>query len=227
MFDVPNILFDLDGTLSDPAEGIINSVRYALERVGFPCPPPEELARHIGPPLHIWLAEMFGSGSEEKVQTAMRLYRKRYNEDGKGMVENVLYPAIPAVLEALQAAGKRLFVATSKPRSISEKIIQHFRLEQYFCRVYGSELDSTRSDKGDLIAWLLAQEGLSPDETVMIGDRKHDIIGASRNKVQAIGACWGYGTAEELIAAGATALAQKPGDLLELFLCKTQNISKR
>ena len=214
------ILFDLDGTLTDPGEGIINSIRYALDVMGEMCPAPEVLASHIGPPLQLAFAAIFGPGKDDKVNTAVQLYRKRYSHDGWGMIENRLYSGIPECLKQLQRAGKKLYVATSKPTSITKQIISHFDLDPYFIVIYGSELDGTRSDKGDLIAYLLKQENLRPDQAIMIGDRKHDIIGAAKNGVQGIGACWGYGAAEELIEAGAVALAQEPDGLPSLLLAQ-------
>jgi phosphoglycolate phosphatase len=218
MQNIDTVLFDLDGTLTDPAEGIMNSIRYALEQVAFPCPDEKLLRQHIGLPLHLAFKAIFGTGDDDKIDTAIDHYRNRYSKDGKGMAENKLYPAVPDVLAKLQNARKRLYVATSKPTVISRQITAHFKLDPFFTAVYGSELDGTRSDKGDLIMWLLNQEGLDPKQTVMIGDRKHDIVGAMKNGVRAIGALWGYGSAEELKNAGAAALAAKPDDLLAIVL---------
>ena len=132
------------------------------------------------------------------------------------MIENILYPAIPETLAALKKVGKRLFVATSKPHVIATKVIQHFGLLDLFVKIYGPELDGTRNDKGELIAHLLANENIAPEDTLMVGDRKHDIIGAANNGVSGIGALWGYGSAEELSEAGASALCETPQDLVAL-----------
>jgi len=212
------ILFDLDGTLSDPGEGIIKSIRYALEKIGYPCPSDDVLASHIGPPLQLAFASIFGAGHDDKVNEAVQHYRQRYSVEGRGMIENRLYPGMPETLKILQDAGRRLFVATSKPMAITMQIIAHFNLGSFFSGIYGSELDGTRSDKGDLIAFIVEQEKLSPEETIVIGDRKHDIIGASRCGIKSIGACWGYGSAQELNEAGTVALAQTPEDLIGLLL---------
>jgi phosphoglycolate phosphatase len=207
-----NILFDLDGTISDPKEGITKSISFALEELGHTPPPLEELTVYIGPPLKSAFEEMLGDATQ--AEKALSLYRYRYNEQGRGMVENILYPAIPETLAALKNAGKRLFVATSKPHVIATKVVQHFGLQDFFVKIYGAELDGTRNDKGELISHLLASENIAPEDAVMIGDRKHDIIGARKNSVPSIGVLWGYGTAEELISAGADTLCTSPSDLL-------------
>ncbi len=210
-----NILFDLDGTISDPKEGITKSIAYALTELGHATPPLEELTVFIGPPLKNAFEEMLGSATQ--AEKAVALYRYRYAEQGRGMVENILYPSIPETLAALKNAGKRLFIATSKPHVIATKVVQHFGLVDSFVKIYGPELDGTRNDKGELIVHLLANENIAPENAVMIGDRKHDIIGAAKNGVSGIGALWGYGSAEELREAGATALCKTPEDLLNLF----------
>jgi len=209
-----NILFDLDGTISDPKEGITKSIAYALQELGHTPPPLDELAVFIGPPLKDAFEEMLGS--PEKAEKALALYRYRYNEQGRGMIENFLYPAIPETLAALRNAGKRLYIATSKPHVIATKVVQHFGMLDCFVKIYGPELDGTRNDKGELIAHLLANENIAPEDAVMVGDRKHDIIGAAKNGVSGIGALWGYGSAEELGEAGAAALCKAPEDLARL-----------
>lgn len=217
MKNARTILFDLDGTLTDPGEGVINSICYALEKMGHPCPSREVLASHIGPPLQLAFAAIFGPGNDDKVKIAVDHYRQRYSIEGKGMIENRLYPGIVETLKSLQKRNKRLFIATSKPTPITRQISAHFNIDSYFAGIYGSELDGTRSNKGELIAYLLETENIRPDQAVMIGDRKHDIIGANNNGVKGIGACWGYGSAEELRKAGAIALAKTPEDILGLL----------
>lgn len=212
MKNVQNILFDLDGTISDPKEGITKSIAFALEKTGHIPPPLEELTGFIGPPLKDAFEEMLGSATQ--AEKAVALYRYRYTEQGRGMIENILYPSIPKTLAALKKAGKRLFIATSKPHIIATKVVQHFGLFDCFVKIYGPELDGTRSDKGELIAHLLASENISPQDAVMIGDRKHDIIGAAKNGVSSIGVLWGYGSAGELREAGASTLCKTPQDLL-------------
>lgn len=216
MKNATTVLFDLDGTLTDPKEGIVNCLAYALRQMGRSVPPLESLTQYIGPPLIQNFMELLGD--EDGAKQAVTHYRHRYDTEGAGITECLLYSQIPQTLEAFAASGKRLLVATSKPHPIASRIIQHFSLDQYFDVVYGSELDGTRGDKGELIAYIIERERLDPAATVMIGDRKHDIIGAGKNGVKGVGACWGYGSREELTAAGAAALAAQPLDLLTLLM---------
>lgn len=216
MKNAQNILFDLDGTISDPKEGITKCIAFALEKLGRRAPPVEELAAFIGPPLRQTFKTLMDDPAPEIIEQAMVFYRQRYSVEGRGLVENILYPSIPETLAALKERDKRLFVATSKATHIAEDIISHFGLSPYFSKIYGAEIDGTRGDKGELIAYILAQEHIAPQEAIMIGDRKHDIIGARKNNVPGIGALWGYGSAEELREAGAVALCVGPGELLGL-----------
>lgn len=216
MKNVQNILFDLDGTISDPKEGITKCITFALESLGHRAPPLEDLAAFIGPPLRQTFKTLMDDPGPEIIEQAMVFYRQRYSVEGRGLVENILYPAIPETLVALKERDKRLFVATSKATHIAKDIIAHFGLSPYFSKVYGAEIDGTRGDKGELIAYILAQEHILPQEAVMIGDRKHDIIGAAKNNVSGIGALWGYGSAEELREAGAVAMCAGPGDLIDI-----------
>ena len=204
-----NVLLDLDGTLTDPREGIVACLRHALVGTGIECPSDSELERYIGPPLQESLRELIGANDPGSCEMALSLYRERFTT--VGMFENAVYPAIPSALSSLRGLGAKLFVATSKPQEFAERIIQHFRLDNYFTAIYGSDLSGTRSDKAELISHILKAESLSAKTTHMVGDRKYDVIGARANDVRAIGALWGYGTREELVAAGATALCEEPG----------------
>jgi phosphoglycolate phosphatase len=209
-----NLFFDLDGTLTDPKEGITKSIAYALEKMGHRAPPLDELARFIGPPLYQCFTEILGA---DKAEAAIKHYRHRYSDEGKGITENILYPDIPPVLERLKQEGKKLFIVTSKPRPIAEKIVRHFGLNLFFNFVCGPELHQ-HVDKDVLIAAMLEREKAEARSVVMIGDRKYDITGAAKNNIRSIGVCWGYGSVEELQTAGATAIAQKPSDLLEILI---------
>jgi phosphoglycolate phosphatase len=208
-----NILFDLDGTLTDPRVGIVACLKYAIESMGQVPPGDRELARFIGPPLQVSLASLAGIDNEEKVTRAVAFYRERFAETG--MYENTVYPDIPQTLDALIARGATLYVATSKPTVYAARIVEHFGLSGYFRGVYGSELDGTRSNKAELIAHLLQTESMSGASAVMIGDRSHDMAGAKANGVFAVGVLWGYGSREELLAAGAAALCERPAKLVE------------
>lgn len=207
------ICFDLDGTLTDPKDGILRSIRYALEQLAWPDTPSEQTLREcIGPPLLDSFTDLLKD--PDLAARAVELYRERFAE--KGLFENVLYPGITDVLEALKARGHTLYVATSKPSVFATKIITHFELTPFFDQVYGAELDGTRSDKTELLKWLIGCEGCEPETTTMIGDRKHDIIGARNNGLTTVGVLYGYGSEAELRKAGADKIVQQPGDLLTL-----------
>lgn len=210
-------LFDLDGTLTDPKTGITRSVQYALERLGRPVPDADDLTWMIGPPLVASFTELLGSPAE--VPEAVRLYRERYGD--VGLFENEVYAGIPLLLRTLQERGVRLFVATSKLQVFARRIIDHFDLSRFFVEIYGSELDNRNADKRDLIRHILDQERFDPARAVMIGDRKHDAIGAKANGLASIGVAWGYGPREELLAAGIDRLVDTPDALEEPILVLT------
>lgn len=203
-----NVLFDLDGTLTDPKDGIIACIRYALDSLGVNSPPAAELERLIGPPLSESFSNLLGRGGKDRVEQAVRLYRERFA--ATGMFENSVYPGIVDALAELRDHGVRLFVATSKPRAFAERIVEYFGLARFFRAVYGSELNGVNADKKDLIAHLLRAESLSPADTVMVGDRAHDVLGARANGLCSVGVLWGYGSTEELVSAGAGALCDEP-----------------
>lgn len=206
-----NILFDLDGTLTDSGEGIINCAILALEHFGLPIPSREALRVIVGPPLDQSFIR-FGVPAE-RTDEATRVYRSRYTTVGK--FENYPYPGIRETLQALKAAGHRLFVATSKPEGMSVEILEKFELAQYFELICGATLDGSRSHKADVIAYLLGQVE-SLENVVMVGDTKFDVLGAKEHGIPTIGVAWGYGTREEMLEAGAVAIAEKPEDLLTL-----------
>ncbi len=190
------VLFDLDGTLTDPKEGITRCMQYALAQLGRDVPPTESLIPYIGPPLQETFARLLATDDPARVDAAIAHYRKRFASTG--MYENSVYPGTAAMLAALKAAGMRLFVATSKPRVFAVKILEHFDLARYFDGVYGSELDGRLSDKGELIAEVLRAEGLDPATALMVGDRAHDVIGARHNGVRSVVVSYGYASAAEL-----------------------------
>lgn len=210
-----NVLLDLDGTLTDPREGIVRCIRHALAQMGEPCPPEVELLRFIGPPLHVTFGAMLGIGSA-RVARAVELYRERFS--ATGIFENRLYPGIPETLRELGERGARLVVATSKPTVFAERVVEHFGLGLHIEAVFGSELDGTRSDKGELIARVLEKSALRALDACMVGDREHDMRGAKANGVRPIGALWGYGSRRELLDAGAAALCERPEDLVAALI---------
>jgi phosphoglycolate phosphatase len=204
-----SVLFDLDGTLTNPFTGITNSMQHALREVGLEPPLVEQLRRYIGPPLQVTFREILGD--DARAAEALGHYRQRYGETGK--FENELIPGIVEAVQTLSESGYGLFVATSKLETYSIEIIDHFGLAPFFQRVHGSALDGSRADKGELIHHILQTEGLDPRQTVMIGDRLHDALGAASNDVRTIGVLWGFGDREELEGAGAAGIAGSPAQL--------------
>ena len=204
-------LFDLDGTLTDPREGITRSLAHALERMGIEPPALDELVFAIGPPLRGSLARLLGTDSPAAVERAIALYRERFAD--VGLFENRPYDGIVEALESLHATGARLFVATSKPTIYARRIVERFGLAAHFVDVHGCELDGTREDKRDLLAHLLPHHGLDGATTVMIGDRGADMRAARHHGLHALGALWGYGSGDELREAGADALCERPSAL--------------
>lgn len=207
------ILFDLDGTLTDPREGITRSLAHALERMGVEPPPLDALTFAIGPPLRESIARLLGDDTREAVERALAFYRERFAD--VGLFENAPYPGIAETLAALARSGTRLIVATSKPQVYAERIVRHFGLDAHFAAVHGCELDGTREDKRDLLAHLLAHHGLDARACAMVGDRGADMRAARHHGAAAVGALWGYGTREELEAHGAQALCDGPAGLRE------------
>jgi phosphoglycolate phosphatase len=206
-----DIYFDLDGTLTDPKIGITRSIQYALTRLDQAVPPEDELTWCIGPPLQASFRTMLGN--DDLADRAVALYRERFGDTG--IFENSVYPGIVEVLSALRVSGRRLFVATSKPVVYATRIIDHFAMNVYFERVFGSELDGTRADKTELLDFALKASGTDPQRATMIGDRRHDMIGARNNGMTAIGVLYGYGSEAELVAAGAHRVCASPAGLLE------------
>ena len=205
------IYFDLDGTLTDPKAGITRSIQYALGKLDRAVPTEDELTWCIGPPLRASLKKLLGT--DDLADRALALYRERFADIG--LFENEIYPGIEDTLAALANSGHRLFVATSKPLIYAERIVDHFKLTAYFERVFGSELDGTRSDKTELLGYALKTMAVDPSRAIMIGDRSHDMIGARGNAMTAVGVLYGYGSAQELLGAGAHHLCATPSKLLD------------
>ena len=204
------IFFDLDGTLTDPKPGITRSIQYALQKLDHPTIPTEdELTWCIGPPLRTSFVKMLGDPVADR---AVALYRERFSDIG--LYENRVYDGIGEVLITLRAAGHRLFVATSKAHVFADRIIDHFGLRDHFEHVFGAELDGTRADKSDLLAYALKQAAVDPSKTLMIGDRSHDMVGAKNNGMQRIGVLYGYGSRDELLQAGAQHVCATPGEIV-------------
>lgn len=210
------VLFDLDGTLTDSAPGILNSVRYACGKMGLEMPGEATLRRFLGPPLPSSFRDYLHL-NEVDVARAVAAFREYYPD--KGIFENEVYPGIPELLRDLKRAGKTVVMATSKPEVFAKRIMEHFALVDCFDAICGATIDETRTDKGDVIAYALETAHIAERQrTVMVGDREHDVKGALRNGLPCIGAVYGYGSAEELTEAGAVALAGTVEELRTLLL---------
>lgn len=206
-----HLIFDLDGTLTDPREGITRCHLHVLERFELPLPPQRELERFIGPPLRDALAELIGTRDAVQVERATAIYRERFG--AVGLFENFPYPGIHAALAALGEQGNTLWVCTSKAGVYAERILEHFELSGFFSAIYGCELDGALSDKAELLAFILERHAIDPARAIMIGDRKHDIRAAQRNGLRSIGVLYGFGDEAELREAGADALCPSVADL--------------
>lgn len=204
------LFFDLDGTLSDPKEGITKSVAYALEKFDIHIRSLDDLVVFIGPPLADSFMKYYDLDEDESAQ-AIQYYREYFTE--KGIFENVAYGGIDILMQHLTSSGYECIVATSKPEIYAEQILDYFDLRKYFKDVCGATLDGTRSRKGDVIAYALQKHDLRSDQVIMIGDREHDVLGAKQNGLYSIGVLYGYGDRDELEAAGADSIVC---DVLEL-----------
>ncbi len=217
---ISHLLFDLDGTLTDPKPGIIQSIQHALRKLKRPVPSEEELLWCIGPPLRENFATLLSSSEPALLEQAVAFYRERF--EAVGMFENQVYPGVTEMLARLEQMKYTLLVATSKPRVYAQKIVVHFGLAEYLDSIYGSELDGQRTDKRELLGFILTREAISADRALMIGDRRHDIVGAKHNGMWAGGVTYGYGTREELTMAGADYVFDTPDEIAP-FLVEQQH----
>ncbi len=206
------LLLDLDGTLVDPAPGIIGSCRYALQRMGAPASEDQDLSWIIGPPLRGTLAQLLGGRGEP--EAAVRHYRERYAE--WGLYQASPYPGIREVLQQRAVEGTQFILCTAKAAVFARQVVEHFGFAPLLSAVYGPELDGTFDDKGDLIAHLLETEALDPGDVCMVGDREHDVRAAARHGIPTVGVLWGYGSRAELESAGAEVIIEAPADLLSV-----------
>ena len=209
------IFFDLDGTLTDSEPGIVNAALYTLEKYNISVNEKEELRKFIGPPLQDSFSTDYGF-NEEEVEEAIATFREYYAE--KGIFENEVYPGITEVLAELKNRGKKLAIATSKPEVFTVRILEHFDLIKYFDYIGAATLDDSKIKKGEIIKEAL--NTLSIDDlskVVMVGDRKHDIKGASVNGISSVGVMWGYGSIEEFEKHNATYIINEVEELLEIL----------
>ncbi len=208
------LIFDLDGTLSDNSQGIIGGVKYTLGRYGKPIPPEHELRKFIGPPLSQSFENYCGF-SHDEAKNAVNVYRQYYRSGG--ILENVLYDDVDNMLKGLKKLGKKMYIATSKPEEFARKIISTFELEEFFDYICGSSFDGSRELKRDVIKYVIDKFGIDRDRSLMIGDRRHDVEGASELDISAMGVLYGFGSREELTCAGAKWIAETPLDVLSII----------
>lgn len=192
------LFFDLDGTLSDPKEGMTRSFQHALRSLGRPCLPASELTQFIGPPLRWTIKRLYSTDDPELIEQGVEYYRQYYSD--RGLFENVVYDGIPTLLETLQSEGFPLYVVTSKPTIYAERIVQHFGLDRHFHQVFGPDFDGHFDDKADLLAHVLSTLAADPARTIMIGDRATDMLAGRRNGTRTIAVTYGFAAPGELAA---------------------------
>lgn len=210
--EITNILFDLDGTLTDPYEGITRCIRYAMTELGSEPPENDDLHWCIGPPLIDSFKQLLNTTDRHLLERAVQLYRRRFGDTG--LFENRVYPGIPEKLASLQEQGYRLFVATSKPFIFAEQILQHFNLSHFFEAIHGSQLNGNLTHKPQLVRHILVHEVLDPEQSMIIGDRKYDIVGGKCNGLITGAVTYGYGTIEELTAEDPDMVFNTPEQIL-------------
>lgn len=207
------ILFDLDGTLTDSQEGIVNSIEYMLEAYGIRVEDRSQLRPWLGPPLKDSLMKYYGFDRKTALEGVDK-YREYF--DRKGIFENKVYPGVETMLSQLKERGCELYVATSKPETAAVRIMEHFGLSRYFTYVGGATLDDSRTKKGDVLRYVLGIIGdVDKSQIIMVGDRENDVMGAKENGVEVIGVLYGYGTRQELCEAGADYIAETAEDILK------------
>lgn len=202
------LFFDLDGTLSDPSDGITRCIQYALERLGRPYPPKAELVQFIGPPLRWTFPRLLGSEDKDLIDRAVAFYRERFGD--VGLFENEVYPGVSELLQRLQDEGHNLYVVTSKPTVYSDRIVEHFGFDRYFRKVYGPQLDGRLDEKSELIEHILRELSLDPTRTVMIGDRARDVESGRAHNTRTIGVTYGFGSETEIAAAKPDEICHSP-----------------
>ncbi len=209
------VVFDLDGTLVDSGEGIVRSVRYALDKLGVPYRNAQELYRFIGPPLSDSFRRFYDL-NEREVQKAVALYRERYA--AKGVHECALYPGVKELILALKAKGFTLCIGSSKPQKFVEEILREQGIFAYFDHIAAATLDGTRNKKEQVLGHLLSETGLAPADCLMVGDRYHDIEGAHAVGIKAIGVLWGFGNRAEFEQYGADFIVAEAAEIVDLVI---------
>jgi len=209
-----NILFDLDGTLTDPYLGITNSIKYSLKKFNISENDENILKSFIGPPLEKSFMKFYQFDSN-KSKLAVEYYREYYSE--KGIYENKLYPDIDILLDKISKNNKNVILATSKPTIFATEVLKHFDIEKYFNDIVGSNLDGTLVEKDEIIKYIIEKNNLNEKETIMLGDRKYDIIGAHKNNIHSIAVMYGYGSKDELEEIKPTYFCKNVMDILEII----------
>lgn len=217
-----NILFDLDGTLTNPKDGISRCIQFALDQLGAASPGVDQLDWCIGPPLRRSFSRLLNTKDSILLDQALFHYRNRFSESG--MFENVIYPRVIPALQRIKAAGICVFLATSKPKVFAKQILDHFNLTQFFNAVYGSELNGHLSDKGELVAHIIDTEHLDQKMTLIVGDRSHDIIGGKKNGIMTAAVSYGYGILEELTSSEPDFIFDNLSDLAAFIESETTPI---
>jgi phosphoglycolate phosphatase len=212
---ISTILFDLDGTLTNSKKGIINSILYSLDKLGIKEDQVTELDTFIGPPLRVSFLDRYNL-TDKRADEALEFYGEYFSQ--KGIYENEVYAGVVELLESLVKNKKKLFVATSKPTIFAKQILKHFELEKYFLNVIGSNPDNSRTDKTEIISYTISSHSLHAKNSIMVGDRKHDIIGAKNNSMKSIGVTYGYGTMEELLLHQPDFIANDCNELQSIIL---------
>ena len=208
---ITNVIFDLDGTLTDPAEGIVRCIQYSLGRLSIRCPAAEELTQYIGPPLRDTFASICGTTDKQLVEQAISIFRERFSTTG--LFENSPYPQVPKMLASLHRDFS-LFIATSKPQVFAARILDHFSLAEYFNEIQGNDMEGRLDDKAEMLKELIHRRELRATETIMVGDRMHDVLAAKKNNVMSLGVTYGYGSKKELVDAGVQYLCTTPMEVV-------------
>jgi phosphoglycolate phosphatase len=211
-----NIFFDLDGTLTDSKEGIVNCIYYALEKLGYPVPEGFNVNDCLGPPLRISFRRLLNSNDEALIERAVAIYRERFSTIG--LFENKVYPGITELLSALHENSFKLYVVTTKPKVFADRILEHFQLADRFEAIYGTELNGRFDNKADLIEFILKTRQLKAEETMMVGDKREDIVAGKANRTRTIGVAYGYGSLREITEAAPDDICGSPEEILKALI---------
>jgi phosphoglycolate phosphatase len=218
---IANILFDLDGTLLDPKKGITGCIRFALKKLGRSPWRESDLTQFIGPPLRQTFATILSTSDKALIEKAVYFYRERFAKIG--LFENEIYAGVTELLEFLHNQPLRLYIATAKPKIFAEKIVRHFKLNHYFEEVFGPDLEGRFDHKDQLIEFILLELSLRPEDTIMIGDRREDIIAGKANGTRTIGVTYGYGNQEEIQASKPDYICHHPAEIQKSIMMSFAN----